>query len=192
MTTQRTRGRSVKKRPITNRPLWLGLGAVTLLVVAVIAYALLANSSAAANDEKFLQEGTNHVAETERVVYSSNPPTSGDHWGRTATWGFYKSNVPADELLVHNMEHGAVIVWYNPDTVSEAEYTQLFSIYQKMTEKELRTLLVARPTLEHKVALTAWGVRLYLDSIDEKSLLTFQQRHMLNGPECVDKRCPSM
>ncbi len=192
MTTQRTRGRTIKKQPIANLPLWIGLGVVALIIVAVIAYALLSASTAAAGDEKFVEEGTNHLAETERVVYASNPPTSGNHWGRTANWGFYKTNPPADEQIVHNMEHGAVIVWFDPDLVSEEEYTQLFAIYQKMTTDEFRTLLVARPTLERKVALTAWGVRLYLDSIDEKAILGFQERNKLNGPECVNKNCPAM
>ncbi len=192
MTTQRTRGRTVKKKPIANLPLLIGLGVVALLIVGVIAFALISNSSAAANDEKILQEGTNHLAETERVTYNSNPPTSGDHWARTANLGFYKTNPPADEQLIHNLEHGAVIVWFDPDLLSDEEYNQLFSIYQKMAEDEFRTLLVARPSLERKVALTAWGVRLYLDSIDEKAILGFQQRNKLRGPECGDNQnCPA-
>jgi hypothetical protein len=191
MTTERTRGRSVKKRTINNLPLWLGLGAVAVLIIGVIVFALISNSTAAANDEKVLQEGTNHVATTQRVTYTSNPPTSGDHWANPARLGFYKNDPPADEQLVHNMEHGAVIVWYDPDLLSEAEYNQLFAIYQKMVADEFRTILVAHPTLERKVALTAWGVRLYLDSVDEKAILGFQQRHKLLGPECKNKICPA-
>jgi hypothetical protein len=191
MTTQRTRGRNVGKKAGGNRTLLFVLAGVGLVAV-VIGVVLLMGKTNTGGEVALLQDGRDHVAETQRVVYTFNPPTSGNHWAQPAQWGFYKTNPPADEKLVHNLEHGAVIVWYNPDKLTEAEYNELFAIYQQMSQDEFRTLLVARPSLDTKVAMTSWGFQLKLDTIDKDALLGFQSRHKLRGPECVDLRCPTM
>jgi hypothetical protein len=52
--------------------------------------------------------------------YTSVPATSGQHWN-TATspgpWGVY-STAQRQERLLHNMEHGGIIIWYQPSLVS--------------------------------------------------------------------------
>jgi len=192
MTTQRSRGRNIGKKSDGNRTLLFALAGVAIVAAVIIGIVLFSGGTTPTGEEAFVQDGRDHVAEPEKVIYASNPPTSGNHWGRTAQWGFYKNNVPADEQIVHNLEHGAVVVWYNPDKVSEQEYTDLFAIYQQMSQDEFRTLLVARPSLETKVAMSSWGFLLKSDAIDKDQLLGFQQRHKLRGPECVDMRCPTM
>ena len=54
----------------------------------------------------------NHVFPGEAVEYSTTPPTSGDHWETWANCGFFPDGLP-DELIVHNLEHGNIIVSYN-------------------------------------------------------------------------------
>ena len=49
----------------------------------------------------------------ERVKYNSNPPTSGGTSSVPADDGAY-STAPTDEQLVHNLEHGRVIIWFKP------------------------------------------------------------------------------
>ena len=46
--------------------------------------------------------------------YNSNPPTSGNHNPQPAAFKIYDNAVPK-ENLVHSMEHGGVIVWYNTE-----------------------------------------------------------------------------
>lgn len=192
MTTQRPRGRSISRRT-NNTPnrLPLMLALMGALIAVVVGAVLVFGGSSGLSEEKALQEGRDHVAETERVTYTMNPPTSGNHSARTARWGFYKTDPPLDENLVHNLEHGAVIIWYNPDKVSEAEYNQLFAVFQKMSDDEFRTILVARPSLESKIALSAWGVLARFDAVNEKAMLEFQANNKLNGPECQNKICPT-
>ena len=54
----------------------------------------------------------NHISEGSEAVYNSSPPTSGEHWPTPATCGFYEEGLP-DERVVHNMEHGNIVVSYN-------------------------------------------------------------------------------
>lgn len=49
-------------------------------------------------------------------LYDSDLPTTGPHFGR---WSPVIDGLPAEPMdvraLLHNMEHGAVVVWVNPD-----------------------------------------------------------------------------
>lgn len=47
-------------------------------------------------------------------TYPSQPPASGPHAPTTLAAGVYTSPPPMDTLL-HSLEHGAAIVWYDPD-----------------------------------------------------------------------------
>ncbi len=61
-----------------------------------------------------------HVPEGTKVQYSTSPPTSGKHYPTPSEFGktFYdKSDRPPVEELVHNLEHGYTILWYN-DTIA--------------------------------------------------------------------------
>src|SRR5262249_20836671 len=46
------------------------------------------------------------------IDYPSNPPAGGAHWPIWAVWGVHANAVPL-EYLVHNEEHGGVILFYN-------------------------------------------------------------------------------
>ncbi len=51
-------------------------------------------------------EGRQHV---EQKSYSTNePPTSGDH-AEPVAWGVYETE-QRDDQLIHNMEHGGIVV----------------------------------------------------------------------------------
>jgi hypothetical protein len=62
------------------------------------------------------QEGRKHIEEGESVKYDSSPPTSGPHYAVPAETGFYPADSDIEpERLVHNLEHGQIVIWYRPD-----------------------------------------------------------------------------
>ena len=70
--------------------------------------------------------GQEHIpVGAEHPPYNSNPPSSGWHYAETAKLGFYDvdESTPADENLIHNLEHGEIWVAYRPPLrpVIEAE-----------------------------------------------------------------------
>ena len=95
---------------------------------------------------------TQHVAEG----YLTTPPTSGRHWGRWVSCGFFTDPVP-DENIVHNMEHGNIVLSYNL-----AEQAQIDELRRAFDDIELTDSWgVARPydaIDEGTIALTTWGV----------------------------------
>jgi hypothetical protein len=66
------------------------------------------------------QIAANEIAE----CYTSNPPTSGPHASSPAQFKVLDNPAPKENLL-HSMEHGAVVVWYNTD--DEAVIKQLLT-----------------------------------------------------------------
>jgi len=51
--------------------------------------------------------------------YPSQPPASGPHADSTLPAGVYSSPPPIDRLL-HSLEHGAAVIWYDPDAAGPA------------------------------------------------------------------------
>lgn len=100
--------------------------------------------------------------------YNSLPPTSGPHLGDIAKWGISDTPIP-DELQVHNLEDGGIMVQYNCTPVSggqkEAssagaqsdECNQLISELSDIVKKHREEVVLAPyPKLDTKIALTAW------------------------------------
>jgi Protein of unknown function (DUF3105) len=58
--------------------------------------------------------GNQHLAsvETPHVLYNTRPLTSGPHLPSVARWGIHTQPI-LDELQVHNLEDGGVLVQYN-------------------------------------------------------------------------------
>jgi len=83
--------------------------------------------------------------------WNSFPPTSGRHYYQPLPFGLYTEVMP-EIRLVHNLEHGAVILQYG-DKVPAAQVQQINAWYQK----DANAIVVAPlPKLGDKVALTAW------------------------------------
>lgn len=83
----------------------------------------VAASAAGCDDvKKETATGNNdHVAPGTRIPYAEAPPSSGAHWGNflqgSEIRSFYtRTDRPEVERLVHSLEHGHTILWYD-DTV---------------------------------------------------------------------------
>ena len=102
-----------------------------------------------------------------RVDYGTAPPSSGQHRGITAGFSrhFYtREDTPELEQLVHNLEHGATIVWYDEE-VSDADIDDLESLSDKLTETTSPKFIVAAwdseargPLDEGHIAIAHWSV----------------------------------
>lgn len=114
--------------------------------------------------------------------YSTVPPTSGQHWGAWSDCGFYNHPLP-DELLVHNLEHGNIIVSYN--LTSDAEIAELRAAVEAIPLA--REFAIVRRYLaipEGMVALTTWGVLDRMEGVDPQRIARFFEDYPANtGPE---------
>lgn len=132
----------------------------------------------------FQQEllGNAHVPTGNSVDYNTLPATSGDHWATPTACGFYEDGV-ADEIIVHNLEHGNIVVSYNLATESQVDELQ-----QAIDDIGLANIWgVTRfdsRIPEGQVAVAAWGVLDTMAGVDQERLGNFFETYAGNlGPE---------
>ncbi len=128
-------------------------------------------------------QGNEHVTELpEGFEYNSFPPTSGPHHPEPAPWNAYTEPVPQLHL-VHNLEHGGVVVQYGPD-VGEETVRSLLEWYATDPDG---IVVAPLPELGAAVALTAWQHLLTCDGFDEAAFTTFRDEYRFNGPEKIPR-----
>jgi hypothetical protein len=111
--------------------------------------------------------------------YSTNPPTSGPHNPSPLPWGIY-TTPQDDESLVHNLEHGGVIVVYQP-TLPPAVVSRLQALVGMYSED---VILAPRPANDAPIALASWGRLQKFAEYDEPTIQNFIDRNRGHGPEC--------
>jgi Protein of unknown function (DUF3105) len=124
-------------------------------------------------------QGRDHVdALPPNFKPNSTPRSSGPHSNQTIIYGSYTDTVP--ELnAVHNLEHGAVIIWYGPD-VPQSTIDQINEFYNR----DPNGLIVSRhPELGEDIALVAWTHVARCPRFDENAAERFVERFGFRGPE---------
>ena len=128
--------------------------------------------------EAFRVDSNAHTEEN--LTYDPAPPTGGEHFPVPATCGFYETEAPPDELLVHDLEHGAIWIAYDPglDDASKSSLSALVA-------QQAKVAATPYPDLGSPIVVTAWARQLRLDSVDDPRLLQFveQYRNSENAPE---------
>lgn len=84
--------------------------------------ASLAEAGCAPAEENPATGNQEHVPDGTPVDYDRLPPDSGphyNHWAPFTTRFYAPEDRPDIQELVHNLEHGYTIVWYNPDMDSQ-------------------------------------------------------------------------
>ncbi len=128
-------------------------------------------------------QGAQHVQKGEpHPPYNSKPPTSGWHYGEEAEWGIHAEQIP-DEKQVHNLEHGGVLVQYDPEKADEELIEQLEAVVREYGAKYGKLILAPYAGLNKTVALTAWGRIDEFDGFDRLRIVAFIEEFINKGPE---------
>jgi hypothetical protein len=145
-------------------------------ISGVVAYVTTGWPASSNNGPADKALGHNHVAGP--VTYSVSPPVGGDH---NATWmncGVYTGPVP-NERAVHNLEHGAVWITYQP-SLPKSQLDQLYALFARQTiltspdGGSSRYLdITPYPGLPSPIVVTSWGFQLKLTSASDPRLQQF-------------------
>jgi len=192
-TIRQTRREAQKKQQI-QRNVFV-YGGIGLAVVAVIVVILIfTNGSKSASglmgDEVAIPSG-DHVAEnTVPGPYNSNPPAGGAHFSSDYSAKFYQESELAslpkhpEGYLVHSLEHGYVIFWYNCQ-VPNTDCAALKQMIQKVMDETGGTKLIAFPwsNMDIPLAMTSWGRILKFPTPDPAQMKQFVVRNRYQAPE---------
>lgn len=169
----------------------VGVIALAFIVSLFIGSIPLGNIGRSAPDgpgTRIDDQGATHVVPgAEHADYNSVPATSGWHFASPLApvrWGIHDTPL-VDEVLLHNMEHGYVIVHYNcPDGCDEL-VGQLFEIVNTATSRGGKVILNPYRDMDAKIALTAWTFIDKFDIFDEERVSDFISSHESspNAPE---------
>ncbi len=137
-----------------------------------------------AGTETLPDEGRWHLEPKEHWEYRSVPPTSGPHSPKWIGAGFY-TTVQPPENLVHSLEHGEVVIYY--DWLSPSERATLKEWARLHPGKWDGVVVVPLPGLGQGIVLTAWRKRLRLDPFDAALAQAFLDAFLGHGPESGEK-----
>lgn len=129
--------------------------------------------------QTFPNMGQDHLTEGETPPdYNSSPATSGDHSPTAAQCGIYTSGVP-DHIQVHNLEHGTVVIQYQP----ELDATEIRALQDYARTKSSHILVAPRAGLQDPVVITSWTRMLGLQSADIETIDVYYEEFAFSGPE---------
>jgi len=168
-------------------PRLLLIGGVLLIgVIVVVVVVLFAGGGGGRIGVREADLGGGHVADGTVRQYSA-PATSGEHWNTPANWGVYTLARPAVQTqVIHNLEHGGIVIWYDPSLTSEADVTALTNYAQQQVRAAKFKVILSPwtgPGFGHPIAVTAWNWLLYLDSADIDQIRAFLDDHYQQSPE---------
>lgn len=180
----------------------LAIGGVLLVGVAIIGLVLFLGGGQESLGVTEPDDGGTHVAPGTTCrspaepcgpdPYSSIPGTSGPHWDPSgiANWGVYTT--PQNESqVIHNLEHGGIVIWYDPAKLNDAQVAELASYVQAQVSSGIsgRYKFILTPwggdvDLGGAVAVTAWRHLLKLDTFDMDAIRAFaDQSYLRYAPE---------
>lgn len=149
---------------------WL-LIAIPILVIAGLS---IWSATRPSPGQKVSNQGNRHlqtIADTHEP-YNSKPPTSGPHLNNKAPWGITTTQIP-DELQVHNLEDGGVIVHYDPAEATTSTIQALETIVNPYVSKGKNIILEPYAPMDSLIALTAWTRMLQLSNVDTVAIDQF-------------------
>lgn len=163
--------------------IWSSVATAAIAVIAFIVFRPLPEELAGV--ETFPVQGRGHLEEGQAPPdYNSSPATSGDHSATAARCGIYTTEVP-DVLAVHNLEHGTVVIQYQPDL----DPSQVEALEAYARTKSSHILVAPRADMADPVVVTSWTRMLRLDDADIGTIDIYYEEFVFSGPE-VGVPCP--
>jgi hypothetical protein len=142
-------------------------------------------------DEAVLEEvqhepgqSTQHVTAGTEVDYEYMPPSGGPHYDNWVNGGFYEESPPIGEL-VHSLEHGAVVVWYDPDEVTP-QVAESLTAFGRTHQGDFGSFIAVPTPVEDPEApfvVTAWERRMTMEEYDAETVRQFAAEYLGRGPE---------
>ncbi len=123
-----------------------------------------------------------HLIAGQTADYTVFPPYGEEHSPIPQPCGAYEAT-PTFEMVVHAMEHGAVVIWYSPEHISDGEKQQLTEITARHFEDGDYVIQAPYGGLDAPIMLIAWGVRLPLEDVEERAIDQFFDEFHDEAPE---------
>lgn len=173
-----------RRQQMRNNLIWSLLGAGILAIISLFVW----QGARPRSGEEIPIMSSSHIpVDSDPGKYNSDPPTSGPHYPEEAQAGFYDTNIyqyPAG-YLVHNLEHGYIIFWYNCVGLSESACFELKSQIKTVMDDVSNVKVIAYPwdSIEVPVVMTSWGRLQKMEIFDAAQARAFYKNNLKHSPE---------
>ena len=198
------RKQEAKREQTKKNLITLGIAALVIALVAALVISdrkkaegpvgVAAEEAGCSDKEEFEAVGAEHIDEgASHAPYNSTPPTNGPHYEIASDVGFFTTPVEP-ERVVHNLEHGMIVIWYDPEA-PQAVKNDIEAIVEK---EPLATVATPFEGLDKNFYLTAWnklpsdgedsegtGYSLGCDAVAQEVVDDFRRDHQGKGPERI-------
>lgn len=199
MNTKHTRNKGSKRQAIRDRQrrqrltstlTWVGIGVAALALLGFAVWR--ASRPPVGEDVPVPSDYQTHIEEgTPPGPFPSDPPAGGRHYASELDARFYQETELAslaeypEGSLVHNLEHGYVIFWYNCAVLDEAGCSQLKNGIQQVMDQFNGVKLIAFPwdSIDVPLVMTSWGKLLRFDQFNANSAEAFIKANLNHAPE---------
>ena len=191
--SQKTRREKLNQRRRLERVksygLWLGIVTVVLVIAGVLFWPSV---EPAAGEAVPIMESSAHVEEGQDPgPFYTDPPSSGRHYASDLEAGFFdeedaESHEPYPAgYLVHNLEHGYVIFWYNCELLDEIACSRLKDQVQDTMDQVDHFKVIAFPwtSIDVPLVMTSWGKMQRFESFDVEAGVQFVRNNLNHAPE---------
>ncbi len=191
MSKKTIREKQRARRRRENLKVYAIAGVISIAGLAILG-ALIAPSLRPTLGEAAPELPPDHVAAgADPGPYNTDPPTSGTHYGSELEAGFYDESAldetgPFPEgYLLHNLEHGYVILWYNCDLLEADECGELKGQIQEVLRRNRNNKVIGFPrnSIEFPVVMTSWARILEFDAFDTDLANQFVRNNRNKAPE---------
>lgn len=184
-TKRQQRRKKQQRQEMTSKLIWGALGVAVLAVIGSIIWQGVKPAAGEAIPE--MVEIPHIPLDTDPGKYNSDPPTSGPHYASELDAGFYDTNIyqyPAG-YLVHNLEHGYIIFWYNCDLLDKSGCDELKSQIRTVMDELGNVKLIAYPwnTTDVPLVMTSWARLQKFDTFDMETAKAFYRANLNRAPE---------
>lgn len=184
------REQASRRKRRQNLMLIAGGAAFVLLLAAFVTVGIL-RQRPVAGEERYAAQGNLHIpfGSVSPITYNSTPPTSGPHYETLAAWGIHDEPVRY-EHLVHNLEDGGVLVYYQCEDSCPELVAQLREIVEPYYRAGRNVALVPNDPawslggsdplhgdMGGRIAVVAWQRLLTLDEVNEDAIRAFIDRY---------------
>ncbi len=177
--------------------MWGGLGLVALILVGGLIWFFTRPASVPVTGpmgQLVPTTSRDHIPEgTDPGPYSTNPPAEGHHFPVTFNPGFYTpdqvTSMPKypQGYLVHDLEHGYVVYWYNCQADPSIKCSDLQNAIKQVIQENntFKVIGFPWPSQQEPLVMTSWGRILRLNKIDLATMRTFYKANVNQGPEAT-------
>jgi hypothetical protein len=191
----KTSSKREQSRIRQRRQKWTSFGVIggtAVVILGVLGVIFWQAVKPAAGEVVAIPDGyQTHVEVGTPLTYPSDPPAGGRHYAEEFEKGFFDDSTlpsrPGDlaGYLVHNLEHGYVIFWYNCAKLDETSCNTLKTQIKAVMDEKNNFKLVAVPwkSIDTPLVMTSWGRLQRFQQFDAGLARAFIESNLNHAPE---------